>query len=149
MGERSDEIEDQINRARGELNDNFNELEEKVRNTFDWRAQFEERPMTFLAVAFGGGLLASALLPSGGRRRRRRSDDYSYASKRNGAKVSAQERVKTAPDATRKRDSGGMDAFKGALFTVAASKIGGALGDFLSTYRNELHKVKTARSDYA
>jgi hypothetical protein len=45
--------------------------EEKVRNTFNCRAQFEERPMTLLAVAFGGGVLASALLPSGSRRRGR------------------------------------------------------------------------------
>jgi hypothetical protein len=35
------------------------------------RAQFEERPMTLLAVAFGFGVLASALLPSGSRRRGR------------------------------------------------------------------------------
>lgn len=71
MGERADQIEQEIKRRRGELNENFSELEEKVRNTSDWRAQFEERPMTFLAAAFGSGLLASALLPSRGRRRRR------------------------------------------------------------------------------
>jgi hypothetical protein len=144
MGERADEIEQEINRTRGELNENFSELEEKVRNTFDWRAQFEERPIAFLAVAFGGGVLASALLP----RRRREFDDES-ASTRNGARVSPQERTPTA-QAKRKRQSAGsagIDAFKGALFTVAASKLGGALGDFLSTYRNELHRARRARGD--
>lgn len=35
MGERADEIEQEINRRRGELNENLSELEEKVRNTFD------------------------------------------------------------------------------------------------------------------
>jgi hypothetical protein len=142
MGERADEIEQEINRTRGELNENFSELEEKVKNTFDWRAQFEERPMTFLAVAFGGGLLASALLPSGGRRHRGRLADSDSAAVRNGARVSPADK-----EARSKRNSVGMDAFKGALFTVVASKLGGALGDFLSTYRNELHRVRTARGD--
>jgi hypothetical protein len=143
MGERADEIEQEINRTRGELNENFSELEEKVRNTFDWRAQFEERPMTFLAVAFGGGILASALLPSGGQRRGRpKVAESDYATVRNDARVSP-----AGKEARSKRDSVGMDAFKGALFTVAANKLGGALGDFVSTYRNELHRVRTARGD--
>lgn len=147
MGERADEIEQEINRTRGELNENFSELEEKVRNTFDWRAQFEERPMTFLAVAFGGGILASALMPSGGRRKRRQASDCDNVSAKNGGRVSVQERIPRAKEARRKRDSAGLDAFKGALFTVAASKLGGALGDFLSTYRNELHRVHATRHD--
>ena len=71
MGERTDQIEHQINRTRGELNENFSELEQKVKSAFDWRTQFEERPMTLLAIAFGGGLLASAILPSRGSRRKR------------------------------------------------------------------------------
>ena len=29
----------------------------------------------------------------------------------------------------------------------AASKLGGALGDFLSTYRNELNRARVARGD--
>lgn len=143
MGERADEKEQEINRTRGELNANFSELQEKVRNTFNWRAQFEERPMTFLAVAFGGGVLASALLPLGSRRRRRDFVDCESASTRNGARVSPPERIPAAK-AQRERESAGLDAFKGALFTVAESKLGGALGDFLSTYRNELHRAHTA-----
>jgi hypothetical protein len=146
MGERADEIEQEINRTRGDLNENFSELEEKVRNTFDWRAQFEERPMTFLAVAFGGGLLASALLPSGGRRRRRQFLDCENASVRNGARISPQERI-PAGGTRRQRGPAGLDAFKGALLTVAASRLGGALGDFLCSYRNELHRARKARED--
>ena len=55
MGERADQIEQQINETRNELSENFNELEEKVKSAFDWRTQFEERPVTMMAVAFGGG----------------------------------------------------------------------------------------------
>lgn len=102
--------------------------------------------MAFVAVAFGGGLLASALLPSGGRRRRRQSADCESASTRNRDRIAPQERIATA-EAKRKRQSAGLDAFKGALFTVAASKLGGALGDFLSTYRNEFNRARVARGD--
>jgi hypothetical protein len=66
MGERSDQIEEQIQRTREDLRDNLNELEQKVRNTFDWRTQFEERPLMMLTVALGGGMLLAALLRRGG-----------------------------------------------------------------------------------
>ncbi|MGB8321610.1 MAG: hypothetical protein WCE52_01490, partial [Candidatus Acidiferrum sp.] len=64
MGERADQIEQQINRTRDDLTENFYELEQKVKTTFDWRSQFEERPGTMMAIAFAGGLLLSALLPA-------------------------------------------------------------------------------------
>lgn len=145
MGERSDEIEEQINRTRGELDENLSELQEKVKNAFDWRAQFEERPMTFLAVAFGGGVLASAVLP-GARRGKRQVVECANVSTRDGASDSAKERVRPAMEGKPGRDHVGLDAFKGALITVAASKIGGALGDFLSTYRNELNRARATRN---
>lgn len=64
MGERSDQIERDIASTRSELSDNFNELERKVKSAVDWRNQFEERPGTMLALAFGGGMLLSAILPT-------------------------------------------------------------------------------------
>ena len=66
MGERSDQIEEQIQRTREDLRDNLNELEQKVRSTFDWRTQFEERPLTMLTVAMGAGILLATLLRRGG-----------------------------------------------------------------------------------
>jgi hypothetical protein len=63
MGETSDQIERHIQETRNDLGDNFSELEVKVKTAVDWRAQFEERPMTMVALAFGGGILLSALLP--------------------------------------------------------------------------------------
>jgi hypothetical protein len=129
MGERADEIEDQINKTRNELSENFYELEEKVRSTFDWRTQFEERPMTLLAVAFGGGALASVLVPMGNRRKRYAADTRNGKTKRTQRTYSA------------------MDAVKGALMTVVASRLGGVLGDFVSNYGKELHKVRQSRRD--
>ena len=73
MGERADQIEREINRTRDDLSGNFHELEQRVKTTFDWRSQFEERPGTMMAIAFGGGVLLSALLPTRRSRHQRRS----------------------------------------------------------------------------
>ena len=56
MGETSDQIERHIQETRNDLGDNFSELEDKVKTAVDWRAQFEERPGTMLALAFGAVL---------------------------------------------------------------------------------------------
>src|SRR5258706_12355179 len=65
MAESSDELERHIQEIHHDLKDNFGELEDKVKSAVDWRAQFEERPGTMLALAFGGGILLSAFLPRG------------------------------------------------------------------------------------
>jgi hypothetical protein len=64
MGEKPDQIERHIQHQRSELEDNFSELEEKVKSAFDWRAQFQERPGIMLGAAFLGGAVLSAILPS-------------------------------------------------------------------------------------
>src|SRR5260370_24788857 len=65
MAESSDELERHIQEIHHDLRDNFGELEDKVKSAVDWRARFEERPGTMLALAVGGGILLSALLPRG------------------------------------------------------------------------------------
>ena len=97
MGERSDEIEEQISRTREDLRDNLNELEDRVRGALDWRRQFEERPLTMLAAALGGGMLLAALLPGGGNGRRPRA--YAEASTRSEGRREAEARArKTEPE---------------------------------------------------
>jgi hypothetical protein len=63
MGEKSDQIEREICEKRNQLGENFSELEKKVKIAVDWRVQFDERPATLIALAFGGGIVLSALLP--------------------------------------------------------------------------------------
>ena len=65
MGERTDQIERHISETRNELGENIDELQEKVKTTFDWRVQFQQRPWTLIGAAFGGGLLVSMLIPKG------------------------------------------------------------------------------------
>ncbi|HTC43184.1 MAG TPA: hypothetical protein VK703_16550 [Candidatus Acidoferrales bacterium] len=136
MGERADQIEQQINRTRENLGENFNELEQKVKGAFDWRTQFDERPMTLLAIAFGGGVIASALLPSRSSRRRR------YVEQRREYRTSEPAKETSTDNVKRGNSSEGVDALKGALITVAASRLGGMVGDLLSGYRDELRKFR-------
>jgi len=48
-----------------------------VKNTADWRVQFDKRPMVMLGVAFGAGLLAATVIPLGGRSRKLHTSSYS------------------------------------------------------------------------
>ena len=139
MGERSDEIEEQISRTREDLRDNLNELEDRVRGALDWRRQFEERPLTMLAAALGGGMLLAALLPGGGNGRRPRA--YAEASTRSEGRREAEARArKTEPES-----DGSLDTLKGTFMTVAASRIGGFLGQLLAGYHAETARAKRAQ----
>ncbi|HUN62545.1 MAG TPA: hypothetical protein VMU53_11165 [Candidatus Sulfotelmatobacter sp.] len=147
MGERPDEIKQQIYETRENLNDNFNELQEKVKSVFDWRTQFDERPMTLLAVAFGGGLLASTLISSDRSRYRRshrdKQDPGDSAGQRRFTEQAAVAHSSRADGNARNSD--GYNALKGALMTVVATRLGGVVGDILSGYRDELRTVRQNR----
>ena len=81
MGERPDEIEQEIAETRSELTHNFTALEDKLKSYVDWRAQFNAHPAAFLALAFGGGAVLAAIFPArigprrAGFRFRQRLDD--------------------------------------------------------------------------
>jgi Protein of unknown function (DUF3618) len=141
MGERPDQIKQQIDETRENLNENFSELQDKVKSVFDWRAQFDERPMTMLAVAFGGGLLASALISSGRSRRRHYRDNGGRDDLAD--KSPNTERINAANSSPVDGDGGRRyDALKGALMTVVATRLGGVVGEILSGYHNELRRVR-------
>ncbi|MBI2816056.1 MAG: DUF3618 domain-containing protein [Acidobacteria bacterium] len=61
MGQTASQIERHIEEQRRELGRNVAQLEDRVRNAFSWRAQFQERPGTIIGAAFVGGLLLSKL----------------------------------------------------------------------------------------
>lgn len=63
MGEKPDQIEQEIAETRSELNHNFNALEDKLKSYVDWRAQFKAHPAALLALAFGGGAVLAAIFP--------------------------------------------------------------------------------------
>lgn len=65
MGQTADQIKQEIDQQREMLGTNLQQLETKVKETVDWRTQFEQRPMAGIGLAFGAGFLLSVLMPSG------------------------------------------------------------------------------------
>jgi hypothetical protein len=64
----SEQIKREIDVERDELGRNIQQLERKMKDTVDWRSQFQKNPMVMIGLAFGGGILLSML---GGRHRSR------------------------------------------------------------------------------
>lgn len=75
MGERAAQIEKEIQQERGELDKNLHELEQRVRDTTDWRVQFDRHPMLLMGVALGAGVALSTAV--GGKRGMRRLEEVS------------------------------------------------------------------------
>ena len=143
MGERADQIEQQINRTRNDLSENFYELEQKVKTTFDWRSQFEERPGVMMAIAFGGGLLLSALLPTR-RPSHQRNNSKNYGTSRNLSGSTSSSSPNTNGYG---RPSPTVEAITAAVLSIAANRLGGIAGDLLSNLKHELSKSRN-RSNY-
>ena len=62
MDEEANQLKEHIAETRDKLGQNIANLQAKVEHTFDWRAQFRERPMMLLATAFGAGVVLSGML---------------------------------------------------------------------------------------
>ena len=144
MGETSDQIERHIQETRNDLSDNFNELEAKVRTAVDWRVQFEERPMTMIALAFGGGVLLSALLPSR-RPRGRRSSNRAAHSDRHGSDLSLKPR--TEYNDTTSQSLEPWNVLKAALVGVATTKFSGLIEDLLPGFKQEFARAQPPRDN--
>jgi hypothetical protein len=123
VGERTDQIERQIAATRSELGDNLGELQDKVKSAFDWKNQFQERPGTLLAVAFGGGVILASLLPSG-----RPVTNRNSASRPSSA-IKPSDLSKT------------INAFTGALVGVAVKQASGFLDSMLPGFHQEFTKA--------
>jgi hypothetical protein len=130
MDERPDEIEDHIRQQRDELRDNFNELGSKVKDTFDWRAQFEDKTGLMLGVAFGGGLLLSALF-------RGRSGRMVNSGGHPTAYVPTQ--TETRRDTGRGSET--LEHMKSALVAAAVTRVGTYIEELLPGFKSEYEKA--------
>ena len=123
MGQESSEVKRHIDEQRQELGANIHVLQSRVRDKFDWRTQFERRPMTIVGAAFGVGRLMSGVV---GRKRRGSSEmteDYEFES---GSDEASRARGATREEPRsrgRERISQALDSIQGALIGVAASKV--------------------------
>jgi hypothetical protein len=146
MGETSDQIERHIQETRNDLGDNFSELEDKVKTAVDWRAQFDERPGTMLALAFGGGIVLSALLPSGRRSRSTYDEGRKLATNRDLTPSLQSGKAPTVrPSETRQT----MEALAGAFVGVAVNRASRFIDYLLPGFEREFSNARAAKSPYS
>lgn len=143
MGETANQIELEIAQKRTELGDNLIELRKKVKAAVDWRSQVSERPVTMLALAFGGGIVLSALLSAlrGSARvykDRPSANGVTYDSgiSRNPARPSSK-----FASSTRKN----LDALGGALVGMAASRTTEVLDGILPGFQKEFERARNSQ----
>ena len=140
MGETTSQIERHIQETRDDLGENFNELRQKVRTAIDWRAQFEQRPGTSLALAFGGGVLLSALLPTRHSSRTSRSRPANALPDRDATVPSIPSHRSFNRNSNEPLQT--LDALKGALLGIAATKVTAFIEDLLPGFKQEFTKAK-------
>ena len=133
MGERTEQIENQIENKREDLKSNLQELETRVKAATDWRHYFAEHTGTMIAAAFGGGVLLAAMV--GGRSNRAslsQADSSSEPARpwRTGTKHEVLENV---------------DSIKSALVGAAATKFKGILGEVVPGFKEHLAKAEADR----
>lgn len=131
MGEKSSQIERQIEIRRGELGDHLNELQSKVQEVTDWRVQFQKRPMVMIGAALGGGLLLASMTGRRSRSRRHHVEDRaeSSAEHRRGTELQKSKALET------------FDNIKGAMIGVAANTFQDFLGQLVPGFRTQLDKT--------
>jgi hypothetical protein len=140
MGETSDEIVRRIRETRNDLSENIDELQDKVKNAVDWKAQFEQHPGAMLGLAFAGGVLLSAVLPSI-RSSSHRSASYDWENNLESS---------PAPDSgghSRKpsRSSPTVDAIKNSLIALAATRLTAFVNDLLPGFEREFSNARSNR----
>ena len=145
MAESSDELERHIQEIRHDLKDNFGELEDKVKSAVDWRAQFEERPGTMLALAFGGGILLSALLPRGRSPRKTvRDGDRNVQSIGDKPAISARPRVDYDTRSSKRSET--WNTLRAAVIGAAAGKLSEFIEELLAGSRADSTAARRGRN---
>jgi hypothetical protein len=146
MDETSDQIERHIQETRNDLDDNLNELGDKVKKAVDWRAQFEERPGTMLGLAFAGGIILSALLSSGRRSSSTYRGGWKPARKHVGPPSGPSSTLPASkPSETRQS----VEALAGALVGVAVNRASRFIDSLVPGFEREFSSAKASKSAHS
>lgn len=163
MGERTEQLKDQIESQREELGENLHQLEHKVKDTMDWRAQFEQRPMAGLGIAFAGGFLLSMALPSG----RSDLDDHSRSRDMRNYRVydeshgwrgegtdaryatgfSSQQQQPKRQSAEMREVNETVENIRGAMMGLAATRLRGFLAETIPGFSEEYEQARRKRGN--
>lgn len=162
MGERTEQLMDEIEAQRHELGENLHVLEEKVKETMDWRAQFEQHPMLGIGIAFAGGFLLSSMLPGGGSDSDSQSRSYQYdtsnyrindesqswkgAGNGQGANFTSQSQPKR-PSPEMKEINETVENIRGAVMGLAATRLRSFLADTMPGFNDEYEEARRTRGN--
>jgi hypothetical protein len=141
MGETPDQIERHIYEKRSELGENIHELQEKVKTAVDWRAQFDQRPLLMLGLAFGGGVFVSMLFNGKGSRDSRLRNRWRRESSRSehGSNVSRSDDWQDKADST-------WNNIRAAVLAVAGSRIGSLIEEVLPGFQEQFKRRQQENS---
>jgi hypothetical protein len=153
---------DEIQQQRQELGDNLQQLENKVRDTVDWRVQFSERPMAGIGIAFAGGFLLSMLMPGGGESKGRSSQTYEMSNYRVDDDATRAQPVSyryqyppsdrgehkgrsmmATPEMKEVTDT--LENIRGAVMGMAASRLRDFLAEAVPGFANEYEEARKSR----
>ncbi len=131
MGEKSSQIEREIQSERGQLGQNLNELQSKVQEATDWRVQFQKRPMVMIGFAVGGGLLLASMTGRKSRYKRPYTEDRGDGGleHRRGTELQKNKALET------------FDTIKGAMIGVAANTFQDFLAQLVPGFREQFQKT--------
>lgn len=161
MDEKPDKIVQHIESTRTELGRNLDELQTKVRETADWRAQFDKHPYILMGAAMGGGILLSSMIGGGPSSRSR----YSYGSRasasmpqtsssyvnqpasppswqREGSYSGSMHPESSGTSYQRQKAWSTFENIKGALFGLAAAKAQEYLNEMLPGFREQFRDTE-------
>ena len=134
MGQRTDQIENQIESKREDLKSNLQELESRVKTAADWRHYFAEHTGTMIAAAFGGGVLLASML--GGRSNRVSPSQAD----------SSADPARAWQRGTKHEVLENLDSIKSALVGTATTKFKNILGEMVPGFTEHLAKTEAKRS---
>jgi hypothetical protein len=123
MGATSEQIARHIGDQRNELRENVSELKQRAAESMDWRTQVNTRPATMVGLAFGGGVLLGIL--SGGRE----------STPNPGSAIAPAGAFRENPFAAQ------LNQLKGALFAIAAAKLGTTIESILPGFQQEYQRA--------
>ena len=131
MDRAADRIEQHIDRERAVLLSNLEELEDRVMAVVVWRRHCRSNPVTWVGVAFGGGLLLALAA------RRPRAPHHNYP-RAVGAGVAYRESPATYSEHRRRELSRAWLTIESALIGLAATKLKQTLAQLLPGFGEQL-----------
>lgn len=143
MVETPEAIRVEIDQRREAISRDVDAIEQRAKSLTDWRQHVEERPLTVLAVAFGGGVLLGTMMGSSDSPRKAPSYDGDRDGRNGSSEFRAAGGHESSGDSALSEK---IDMFRGALMGLAATKAEAYLRELLPGFADEVNKARKESS---